>query len=69
MQSMIGKAQRVLIEKVDRNGRARGYGEHYLPVQFQALNDTRNSFRRVKLEKVEPGDSPFLLGTIQSVNP
>jgi len=69
MQSMIGKAQRVLIEKVDRQGVAHGYGEHYLPVKFPAVDGTRNSFRRVGLAKVEPGESPFLRGVNQSFNP
>ena len=69
MQSMTGKAQRVLIEKVDRKGMAHGYGEHYLPVKFPACDGNRNSFRKVRLEKVEPGKSPVLRGVNQSFNP
>jgi threonylcarbamoyladenosine tRNA methylthiotransferase MtaB len=69
MQSMIGKAQRVLIEKVDRDGMAHGYGEHYLPVRFPAGEGTRNSFHKVRIAKVEPGESPFLRGVNQSFNP
>jgi threonylcarbamoyladenosine tRNA methylthiotransferase MtaB len=63
MQSMIGKDQQVLVEKVDRKGMAHGYGEHYLPVQFLASDSTRNIFRRVRLEKVEPAETTFILGS------
>jgi threonylcarbamoyladenosine tRNA methylthiotransferase MtaB len=69
MQSMIGKEQLVLIEKVDSMGLAQGYGEHYLPVKFPAGDATRNSFRRVRIAKVEQGESPVLHGVNQSLNP
>jgi len=69
MQSMLGKEQHVLIEKVDRQGIAHGYGEHYLPVQFPASDETRNIFRKVRLEKVEAGENPFIRGVDQSFRP
>lgn len=69
MQSMAGKEQRVLIEKVDRKGMAQGYGEHYLPVHFPAADGARNVFRRVRLEKVETAEVPFILGVDQSLRP
>jgi threonylcarbamoyladenosine tRNA methylthiotransferase MtaB len=69
MESMTGKEQRVLIEKVDSKGLAHGYGEHYLPVQFTSTEGTRNVFRNVRLEKVEPAESPFIHGVGQSFNP
>ena len=69
MNSMIGKTERILIEKVDNKGVAHGYGEHYLPVQFPTPVRTKNIFRDVILEKVEPGDSPFIHATDQSFNP
>lgn len=69
INTMTGKEQRVLIEKVDRRGMARGYGEHYLPVQFPASDGTRNIFRKVMLEKVEPAETPFIHGVDQSFRP
>jgi threonylcarbamoyladenosine tRNA methylthiotransferase MtaB len=69
MDTMTGKEQRVLIEKVDRKGVAHGYGEHYLPVQFPASDGTRNIFRKVKLKKVESAETPFIHGVDQSFRP
>ena len=34
----IGKQQTVLVEKVTKNGLAKGYGEHYVPVEFKPAN-------------------------------
>lgn len=64
MQAMVGKQQRVLVEKVDEEGMAQGYGEHYLPVRFSARKSGRNRFERVILESVKPGDEPFMVGRI-----
>jgi len=62
MDSMIGKKQRILIEKVDGNGMAHGYGEHYLPILFKAPDAARNVFREVVMKTVEPADPPLILG-------
>ncbi|MCB8995630.1 MAG: tRNA (N(6)-L-threonylcarbamoyladenosine(37)-C(2))-methylthiotransferase MtaB [Bacteroidales bacterium] len=51
-KSMLGKTQRVLVEKVRRGNLANGYGENYLPVTFADASATRNSFVDVKLESV-----------------
>jgi threonylcarbamoyladenosine tRNA methylthiotransferase MtaB len=67
MESMIGKKQRVLVEKADRRGRAQGYGEHYLPVQFVDTDAARNKFREVVLEAVFPSDPPLLSGKITAL--
>ena len=61
MDSMLGKTQRVLIEKVNSEGLARGYGEHYLPLQFSTPDRSQNIFRDVILEKVNPADPPFII--------
>jgi len=66
MNSMIGKKQGVLIEKTDKKGRAHGYGEHYLPIDFKTADSTRNVFREVILEAVDPSDPPLLSGKITS---
>jgi threonylcarbamoyladenosine tRNA methylthiotransferase MtaB len=69
MDSMLGKTERVLIEKIDSKGMAQGYGEHYLPVQFPTSIHTKNVFREVLLENTLPGDPPMIIGRDQSVNP
>ena len=69
MKSMIGRTQRVLIEKITGKGEARGYGEHYLPVQFPTALRSNNQFRDIRLERIIPGDPPLLRGVDQSVSP
>ena len=64
MRSMVGKQQRVLIEKVDDKGLARGYGEHYLPVTFASVNPSRNSFADVTLEGLDQADPGSMSGLI-----
>ena len=62
MQSMLGKPQRVLVEKVDK-GTARGYGEHYLPVRFPTGGTARNLFEQVLVHDIDHSDPPVMLGS------
>lgn len=55
MQSMLGKEQRILIEKIDSRGKASGYGEHYLPLVFNAPGLATNTFHKVLLKDVDAG--------------
>ncbi len=64
MQSMAGKLQRVLIEKVERDGIAHGYGEHYLPVVFETNIRETNRFQEVVMDEVIPSDPPVMKGSI-----
>ena len=64
MNEMVGKTERVLIEKLDQTGVAKGYGEHYLPVRFSTPVRTKNSFQEVRLEKVIPDDPPIMNGSL-----
>ena len=63
MNSMLGKKQRVLIEKLNANGWAHGYGENYLPVSFKTTKSTKNSFERVILEQVNASEPLTMLGS------
>jgi threonylcarbamoyladenosine tRNA methylthiotransferase MtaB len=65
MNSMIGREQRVLVEKVSSGGVAHGYGEHYLPIDFRVENSSRNVFRNVVLEETLASDPPLLKGSIR----
>jgi len=64
MQSMLGKEQRVLIESVNKNGLARGYGEHYLPVGFNTSDHFKNSFQPVRLSGLESSEPPTMTGSM-----
>ncbi|MFO7670744.1 MAG: tRNA (N(6)-L-threonylcarbamoyladenosine(37)-C(2))-methylthiotransferase MtaB [Bacteroidales bacterium] len=64
MESMVGKQQRVLVERVDDKGLARGYGEHYLPVSFAPDKRDRNWFANVILEGIEQAVSPTMTASI-----
>lgn len=60
-ESLIGKKQRVLIEKIE-DGMAQGYGELYVPVKFPARQAQPNTFVDVKLISLEDGDDPIIIG-------
>ncbi len=62
MKSMQSKIQQVMVERVEDNGLAKGYGEHYLPVEFTDPEAKRNSFSTVSIEGVAVSDPPCLLG-------
>ncbi len=64
MESMLGKEQQILVEKVDGKNMARGYGEHFLPIQFQAGDTSRNQFRKVLLDSVNKRQDTYILGKI-----
>lgn len=59
----IGCIQRVLVESINGNI-AKGYGEHYIPVQFEAENLKKNTFYNVQIEEVDSEKDGLLLGTL-----
>jgi threonylcarbamoyladenosine tRNA methylthiotransferase MtaB len=59
-QSMIGKSQTVLVEKIIE-GIAQGYGENYIPIKFPAQDISTNQFIKVTLTGIEDGEDPWLL--------
>ena len=50
--AMLCSTQKVLVEKTDLKGISFGYGEHYLPVEFQHKEAKQNDFYAIKLEKL-----------------
>jgi threonylcarbamoyladenosine tRNA methylthiotransferase MtaB len=61
--SFIGKTQDVLIEKV--NGSiGNGYGEHYIPVEFDPLGKRNNDMVTVRLDGIDIKEEPVLTGKI-----
>ena len=53
---MLGQKQRVLIEKPDVNGYAKGYGQHYIPVIIPGISAVQNEFVDVRLDKISYED-------------
>jgi threonylcarbamoyladenosine tRNA methylthiotransferase MtaB len=53
-RQFIGREQTVLVEKVGRGGLARGYGEHYVPVEFHSESNSTNFFSKVTVRNVIP---------------
>lgn len=47
--TMQGKMQRMLIERIDSKGVARGYGENYIPVILNNCKAEKNTFINIKL--------------------
>jgi threonylcarbamoyladenosine tRNA methylthiotransferase MtaB len=60
-QKFIGKQQTVLVEKVIKNGLARGYGEHYVPVEFRPSQQGNNYFETVTIKNVASASQDFIL--------
>ena len=54
---MRGHSQRMLIERIDAKGMAKGYGENYIPIQIKAINAERNTFINIKLSEIEHCDN------------
>lgn len=63
-RTFIGKDQRVLIEKINRKGIAKGYGQHYIPVEFPANSYSRNDFAEVQIKEINRGKEPVLVGVV-----
>ncbi len=49
---MIGRPQRMLVERVTADGVARGYGQNYIPLRVKDKTLVRNQFVDVVLEKL-----------------
>ena len=61
--SLIGKIQNVLVEKV-RGKYCRGYGELYVPIEFRHAEMNKNMFQEVILTGLSEGEDPILSGKI-----
>jgi threonylcarbamoyladenosine tRNA methylthiotransferase MtaB len=57
----IGKEQIVLVEKTDGEN-AKGYGEHYVPVEFKGYELKKNHFYKVKITDINKDIDPVLIG-------
>ncbi|HCY42026.1 MAG TPA: tRNA (N(6)-L-threonylcarbamoyladenosine(37)-C(2))-methylthiotransferase MtaB [Prolixibacteraceae bacterium] len=63
-QSLIGKTQKVLVEKATRT-KASGYGDLFVPVEFQAKDIQKNTIHTVKLTGLSgEGEKLVLVGEL-----
>jgi threonylcarbamoyladenosine tRNA methylthiotransferase MtaB len=63
---MLGKPQRMLIERVMADGTARGYGENYIPLRLKGKNLEKNTFVSVILEDIiNKGDNSEMVATMR----
>jgi threonylcarbamoyladenosine tRNA methylthiotransferase MtaB len=60
-QQFIGRQQTVLVEKVAKNGLAKGYGEHYVPVEFRPLKPGNNYFETVTVKNFDDDHQECIL--------
>jgi len=59
----IGKTQRVLVENINGNI-AKGYGEHYIPVQFESADIKKNTFYNVLIKDIDKEKDGLLIGNV-----
>jgi threonylcarbamoyladenosine tRNA methylthiotransferase MtaB len=65
-QHFIGKQQTVLVEKVGKNGQAKGYGQHYVPVEFSPIQTGNNYFATITIKGIAGASRDFILrGEVQ----
>ncbi len=66
-RSFIGKSQVVLVERINAEGFATGYGEHYIPVVIRQKGLKTNTFYKVKLTGLDVNnEEPVLMAEVTS---
>jgi threonylcarbamoyladenosine tRNA methylthiotransferase MtaB len=60
-QLFVGKQQTVLVEKVNKNGIAKGYGQHYVPVEFKSSLQHNNFFSTITIKSMAGASHDFIL--------
>jgi len=63
-ESLIGKKQRVLVERKNNNGFCRGLGEYYVPVKFKHPEGSANEFYIVQLTGIHDDKEKHMNGEI-----
>ncbi len=56
-ETMQGRTQRMLIERIDSKGVARGYGENYVPVLLKGPSAEKNTFINIRLGEIVHRDN------------
>lgn len=59
---MLGKSQKMLVERITTDGTARGYGENYIPLRLKTKELERNTFINVTLKDIiNKGDNSEII--------
>lgn len=61
MKSLLDCEQRILVERINTKGYARGYGEHYVPLEFKAKEISTNEFYNVRLRSIKSPRHPVIM--------
>ncbi len=57
-EQMLGKPQKMLIERINSDGIAQGYGENYIPMRLKGIGLEKNTFVNVIVDSIiEKGDN------------
>lgn len=64
---MIGKKQKLLVERIGSDGFARGYGENYIPIRVKSKQLERNQFVDVVIIGLHEGKEPSAIAEISSI--
>ena len=51
-EQLLGRSQKMLVERIDSKGIARGYGENYVPIQLPEAGLERNTFAEITLGEI-----------------
>ena len=51
-EQLQGRSQKMLVERIDSKGIARGYGENYVPIQLPGAGLERNTFAEITLGEI-----------------
>jgi threonylcarbamoyladenosine tRNA methylthiotransferase MtaB len=60
-QLFIDKEQTVLVEKINKDGKARGYGQHYVPVEFSVQQPGNNYFQTLTIKSTAGISQDYVL--------
>jgi len=60
-RQFIGQEQTVLVEQVSPDGLAKGYGQHYIPVEFDSERQGTNYFATIKPHTCKEKNNDFIL--------
>jgi len=68
-KQFLGKNQKVLVEKVSKTNIAKGYGEHYIPLEFKAKQSGNNYFETVSIDQISAVSQDVVLKGLPSIAP
>jgi threonylcarbamoyladenosine tRNA methylthiotransferase MtaB len=60
-QQFLGKSQTVLVEKVYKGGIAKGYGQHYVPLEFKTDATHSNFFKTITIKDIGEATHDYVL--------